>query len=68
MRISIIGAGYVGLVTGICLATRGHKVTFVDSNREKIDAINKGKCPVYESGLEENLKTIDDKIDELLKL
>lgn len=57
MRISIIGAGYVGLVTGVCLAKLGNRVIFVDSDEEKVEAIRKGRCPIYEKGLEEILRT-----------
>jgi UDPglucose 6-dehydrogenase len=52
MRISIIGTGYVGAVTGICLAEMGHEVHFVDVDRNKLDAINSGKSPIFEPGLE----------------
>ncbi|MFN0192935.1 MAG: UDP-glucose dehydrogenase family protein [Aestuariivirga sp.] len=53
MRIAMIGAGYVGLVSGGCLADFGHNVTCVDYVREKIDALKQGKIPIYEPGLEE---------------
>jgi UDPglucose 6-dehydrogenase/GDP-mannose 6-dehydrogenase len=56
MRISIIGSGYVGLVTGVCLAERGHSIICVDSDKEKVTHINKGVPPIYEQGLEELLK------------
>lgn len=59
MRISIIGAGYVGLVTGICLASLGNKVILVDSNEEKVEAIRRGEYPVYEKGLEDILRTTE---------
>jgi len=51
MRISIIGTGYVGLVTGTCLAYRGHSVTCVDLDEKKVKAINAGETPIYEPGL-----------------
>lgn len=53
MRISIVGAGYVGLVSGVCLSSFGHDVTCIDNSSEKIDMLNSGKVPIYESGLEE---------------
>jgi UDPglucose 6-dehydrogenase/GDP-mannose 6-dehydrogenase len=56
MKVSIIGAGYVGLVTGVCLAEKGHQVVCVDIDREKVDKINQAIPPIYERGLEELLK------------
>ena len=41
MNISVIGAGYVGLITGACLAKLGHQVTLIDTDKEKIEAIKK---------------------------
>ena len=55
MDIAIIGAGYVGLVTGGCLAEKGHNVICVDIDRKKIDDLNHGICPIHEKGLEEIL-------------
>ena len=52
-RITIIGAGYVGLCTGALLTEMGFPVTFIDVNRERIDTISKGKSPVFEPGLDE---------------
>jgi len=52
MRVSIIGAGYVGLVTGACLAEKGHTVLCVDKDREKVEKINEGIPPIHENGLE----------------
>lgn len=51
-RISIIGSGYVGLVTGACLADFGMNVVCVDNNIEKIRMLNKGETPIYEPGLD----------------
>ncbi|NJD62430.1 MAG: UDP-glucose/GDP-mannose dehydrogenase family protein [Deltaproteobacteria bacterium] len=56
MKVSIIGTGYVGLVTGVCLAEKGHDVVCVDVDAEKVDKINRGIPPFFERGLEELLK------------
>ncbi len=56
MQISIIGVGYVGLVTATCLAELGHNVTCVDVVKEKIDEINRAEPPIYEEGLDDLLK------------
>ena len=56
MKIGIVGAGYVVLVTGVCLAEIGHKVICVDSNKDKIEELKKGKSPIFEPGLDELLK------------
>ena len=52
MKISIIGSGYVGLVTGVCFADLGNHVNFVDIDETKVDAIKIGRAPIYEPGLE----------------
>lgn len=53
MNITIIGSGYVGLVTGACLAEIGNEVLCVDTDQRKIDLLNSGGVPIYEPGLEE---------------
>lgn len=52
MRIVVVGTGYVGLVTGICLAHRGHKILFLDSDRSKIHRLKNGEIPIHEPDLE----------------
>ncbi|MBN1923684.1 MAG: UDP-glucose/GDP-mannose dehydrogenase family protein [Nanoarchaeota archaeon] len=56
MNITVIGTGYVGLTTGVCMASKGHKVYCVDISKEKIDAINSGTSPIYEEGMDDLLK------------
>jgi len=52
MRIAIVGAGYVGLVSGACFADFGHQVTCVDKDASKISALQRGKIPIFEPDLE----------------
>jgi UDPglucose 6-dehydrogenase len=56
MNVSIIGTGYVGLVTGVCLAEKGHRVVCVDVDPEKVDRISRGEAPIHEPGLDELLE------------
>lgn len=55
MNITVIGSGYVGLVTGACFADLGHKVLCVDNDKEKVRKLQSGVLPIYEPGLEELL-------------
>jgi len=56
MRVSVIGTGYVGLVSGVCLAEKGHDVICVDSDQRKVDSIREGIPPIFERGLEPLLR------------
>jgi GDP-mannose 6-dehydrogenase len=58
MNISVFGLGYVGSVTAACLAKNGHFVIGVDIKREKVDAINEGKPPVFEKGLDDLISEV----------
>ena len=51
-RVAVLGMGYVGCVTAACLSRDGHRVLGVDIDAEKVDAINRGRSPVSEPGLE----------------
>jgi len=57
MKIAVVGSGYVGLVTGVCLADFGHDVVCIDKDAAKIEALRQGMVPIYEPGLDELLKS-----------
>lgn len=56
MRITMVGTGYVGLVTGTCFATTGNHVTCLDVDQRKIDLLNQGVSPIYEPGLDDLIR------------
>jgi len=55
MKITVIGSGYVGLVSGICLAKIGHEVTCLDNDKDKIYQLSQGEIPIFEPGLKDLL-------------
>ena len=61
-RIGVIGAGYVGLVTGVCLASLGHSVTLRDIDPEKVRLIQAGESPIHEAGLAELMQANADRL------
>lgn len=62
MKISVIGTGYVGLVSGVCFAEMGNHVTCIDIDENKVQTMKDGKSPIYEPGLEPMMKrNIEDK-------
>lgn len=63
MKIAVAGTGYVGLVTGVCLAENGHSVTCVDIDENKVALMRSGVSPIYEPGLEELMKKNTEKLD-----
>ncbi|MFN3360353.1 MAG: UDP-glucose dehydrogenase family protein [Pseudanabaenaceae cyanobacterium] len=58
MRVCVIGTGYVGLVTGACLAYMGNEVVCVDNNEAKVELLRSGQCPIHEPGLPEILQQV----------
>ena len=56
MRLTMVGTGYVGLVTGVCLANTGNDVVCLDVDPRKIETLKRGECPIYEPGLTDLLK------------
>ena len=58
MQLAIVGTGYVGLITGVCLSARGHDVTGVDVSVDVVDSLNKGKPHIYERHLDEILSSV----------
>ena len=57
MRVTVVGTGYVGLVSGACFSEFGHHVTCVDKDASKIDRLNRGEIPIYEPGLQKLVET-----------
>ncbi len=57
MNITVMGTGYVGLVTGATLSDIGHKVTCLDIIESKVNELNQGKSPIFEPGLEELIQS-----------
>ena len=57
MRVCVIGTGYVGLVTGVCLSHIGHHVMCVDNNEQKVQLMKSGQSPIYEPGLSDLMKS-----------
>src|SRR5690606_5946956 len=57
MKVSVVGTGYVGLVTGACLADSGHEVLCIDTDQVKVERLREGHIPIYEPGLESIVAT-----------
>lgn len=62
MRIAVAGTGYVGLVTGVCLAENGHSVSCVDVDEKKVALMKSGISPIYEPGLDELMKKNNERL------
>lgn len=56
MKVAVVGTGYVGLVSGVCLSAKGHEVTCVDNDAAKVKMINNAQSPIYEDGLDDLLR------------
>jgi UDPglucose 6-dehydrogenase len=63
VNVCVVGTGYVGLTTGVCLAATGHQVTCIDTDERKIAMLRQGKTPIYEPGIEDLLKTSGNRIE-----
>lgn len=63
MQISVIGTGYIGSVTGACLAEMDHHIVFVDRDKKKLDIIRAGESPIFEPGLDNLLRKNQDRIE-----
>src|ERR671910_2079912 len=61
-NIGVVGAGYVGLVTGACLSNIGHRVTVMDADPDRVADLERGKVPIYEPGLEELMAKSADRL------
>ncbi|MEZ5081806.1 MAG: UDP-glucose/GDP-mannose dehydrogenase family protein [Thermoleophilia bacterium] len=61
-RVGVVGAGYVGLVTGVCLASLGHEVVIRDINESKVERLRAGEVPIYEPGLDELIADCRDRL------
>ena len=60
MKVCVIGTGYVGLVTGVCLSHMGHEVICIDNNEQKVKLMQSGRSPIYEPGLSELMQSSMD--------
>ena len=63
MRVSVLGAGYVGLVSGVCLAKLGHEVTVLDVSANRIEMLQRGESPIVEPGLTELMKECSGRLN-----
>lgn len=68
MKISIVGCGYVGCVTGVCFSDMGYEVILVDVDPIKVKSINEGRPPIYESGLEDLMRKNRERICATMNL